>query len=403
MGLRLMSFAGLLALIALAWALSENRSKIPWRLVAWGVALQFAMGLLILQTPVKGVLFSAMDKAVGVLTNSATEGAAFVFGSLARAPEQYGTHFAFRVLPVIIFVSAISSILFHYRVIPAAVSAIAWIMRRTLKTSGAETFAAALLIFLGIESATAIRAYLRDMTRSELCTIMTTFMATIAGSVMVTYATFGAEPGHLLTASLMSAPAAIVIAKMMVPELGKPQTSGDVPVRIEVETRNAIDAATQGAAQGLTMALQVGAMVIVFVGLVYLLDMLTQTITGKSFVELLSYLFWPFAYLMGVPPDDVPAVSQLLGKKTALNEFLAYLDLKELLAQNTLSPRARTIVTYALCGFSNPGSMAIAIAALDALVPERRIDISQLAFKSFIGGTLACFMTACIAGVLVYE
>ena len=403
MALRFMSFAGLLVLIALAWALSENRAKISWKLVVWGVGLQIALGLLILQTPVKGFLFSAMDKAVGVLTDSAGEGAAFVFGDLARTPEQFGTHFAFRVLPVIIFVSALSSILFHYRVIPATVSAIAWIMRRSLKTSGAETFGAALLIFLGIESATAIRVYLRDMTRSELCTIMTTFMATIAGSVMVTYATFGAEPGHLLTASLMSAPAAIVIAKMMVPETGTPLTSGDVTVRIPVETRNAIDAATQGAAQGLTMALQVGAMVIVFVGLVFLLDLLTQTLTGKTFVELLSYAFWPFAYLMGIPSDDVPAVSQLLGKKTAMNEFLAYLDFKDLLAQNVLSQRSRTIVTYALCGFSNPGSMVIAIAALDALAPERRVDVSQLAFKSFIGGTLACFMTACIAGVLVYE
>jgi CNT family concentrative nucleoside transporter len=330
-------------------------------------------------------------------------GATFVFGNLAKNPEQYNTFFAFQVLPVIIFVSALSAILYHLRVIPALVTAIAWIMRRSLKTSGAETFGAALLIFLGIESASAIRAYLQAMTRSELCTVMTTFMATIAGSVMVTYATFGAEPGHLLTASLMSAPAAIIVSKMMVPETGEPQTAGNTPVKMEGDTRNLIDAATQGTSQGLTMALQVAAMVIVFVGLVFLLDLGTQSVVGRSFVELLSYAFRPFAYLLGVPSQDIGAVSALLGKKTVLNEFLAYLDLKELLAQGALTPRGRMIATYALCGFANPGSMAIAIAAFDVLAPERRLEISQLAVKSFIGGTLACFMTACVAGVLVND
>ncbi len=401
MFLRFMSLAGLVVMIALAWALSENRRSVSWRLVGWGVGLQVLLGWLILKTPLKGTIFTGMERAVSVLTDSAVAGATFVFGSLAENPEQYNTFFAFRVLPVIIFVSALSAILYHLRVIPALVTAIAWLMRRSLKTSGAETFGAALLIFLGIESATAIRAYLQAMTRSELCTVMTTFMATIAGSVMVTYATFGAEPGHLLTASLMSAPAAIVVSKMMVPETGEPQTAGNVPVKIEVDTRNIIDAATQGTSQGLTMALQVAAMVIVFVGLVFLLDLGTQSVVGKSFVELLSYAFWPFAFLLGVPAQDISAVSGLLGTKTVLNEFLAYLDLKELVAEGILTPRGRTIATYALCGFANPGSMAIAIAALDVLAPQRRVEVSQLAVKSFVGGTLACFMTACVAGILV--
>ena len=389
-------------MIAIAWVLSERRKAIPWRLVAWGTLLQVALGLLILTTPLRSLIFVGMQKVVGVLTDSAVAGATFVFGNLAENPEQFNAFFAFRVLPVIIFVSALSAILYHLRVIPVLVAGIAWLMRRSLKTSGAETFGAALLIFLGIESASAIRTYLRDMTRSELCTIMTTFMATIAGSVMVTYATFGAEPGHLLTASLMSAPAAIVISKMLVPETGKPQTAGDSPVRIEVDTRNVIDAATQGTSQGLTMALQVAAMVIVFVGLVYMLDLAALSLVKRSFVDLLSYVFRPFAFLLGVPLQDVPEVSALLGKKTVLNEFLAYLDMKDMIATNTLTPRGKTIATYALCGFANPGSMAIAIAALDALAPERRVDISQLAVKSFIGGTLACFMTACVAGIVVY-
>ncbi len=399
---RLTSALGLLILVGIAWALSERRKAIPWRLVVWGLALQFALALLILTTPLRTVIFAGMQRVVGVLTDSAVAGASFVFGSLAENPEQYNTFFAFRVLPVIIFVSALSAILYHLRVIPALVAAIAWMMRRTLKTSGAETFGAALLIFLGIESASAIRTYLKEMTRSELCTIMTTFMATIAGSVMVTYASFGAEPGHLLTASLMSAPAAILISKVLVPETGEPKTVGHAPVRMEVDSRNLIDAATQGTSQGLTMALQVAAMVLVFVGLIYMLDLATVSVTGRSFVDLLSYAFRPFAFLLGVPPQDIPEVSALLGKKTVLNEFLAYLDLKEMIAAGTLSERGKTIATYALCGFANPGSMAISIAALDALAPERRVDISQLAVKSFIGGTLACFMTACVAGIVVY-
>lgn len=388
-------------MIVLAWALSENRRSVSWRLVGWGVGLQLLLGLVILKTPLKGIIFSGMQRAVSILTDSAVAGASFVFGGLAQNPEQYNTFFAFRVLPVIIFVSALSAILYHLRVIPALVTAIAWLMRRSLKTSGAETFGAALLIFLGIESTSAIRTYLRTMTRSELCTIMTTFMATIAGSVMVTYATFGAEPGHLLTASLMSAPAAILISKMMVPETSTPETSGNTPVTIQVDSRNIIDAATQGTSQGLTMALQVAAMVIVFVGLVYLFDLAAQAVIGVTFVDLLSYAFRPFAFLLGVPSQDIGTVSGLLGKKTVLNEFLAYLDLKELLAHGALTARGKTIATYALCGFANPGSMAIAIAALDVLAPERRVEISQLALKSFIGGTLACFMTACVAGILV--
>lgn len=399
--LRLTSAFGLAVMIGIAWALSERRKEIPWRLVAWGVVLQFALGLLILATPLRRIIFAGMQRVVGVLTDSAVAGATFVFGSLAGNPEQYNTFFAFRVLPVIIFVSALSAILYHLRVIPAMVAAIAWLMRRSLKTSGAETFGAALLIFLGIESASAIRAYLREMTRSELCTIMTTFMATIAGSVMVTYASFGAEPGHLLTASLMSAPAAIVISKILVPETEKPQTAGDEPVRMEVDTRNVIDAATQGTSQGLTMALQVAAMVLVFVGLIYMFDLAALSLTGRSFVDLLSYAFRPFAFLLGIPYEDIPEVSALLGKKTVLNEFLAYLDLKDMVETNALTPRGKTIATYALCGFANPGSMAISIAALDALAPERRVDISQLALKSFIGGTLACFMTACVAGIVI--
>lgn len=402
MGLRLVSAFGLCAMIAVAWALSENRKAISWRLVAWGLALQFAMALIVLKTPLKQALFPKARAVVQVLTDATLAGATFVFGDLPTNPD-IKAFFAFQVLPIIIFVSALSAMLHHLRVIQTIVGGIAWVMRRTLKTSGAETFCAALMIFLGIEATTAVSAYVKNMTRSELCVIMTTYMATIAGSVMVLYASFGAEAGHLLTASFMSAPAAIVLAKMLVPETGTPETSGNTRVSAAIETHNLIDAAAQGTAQGLKMALNVGAMVIVFVGLVYLLDLIVQSLMGYNFVQVLGLLFRPVAWMLGVPSADVSQVAQLLGKKTVLNEMFAYLDLKEMIANNTISPRSVTLATYALCGFANPGSVGITIAGLDALAPARREDVARLSVKAFIGGALASLMTACIAGIVIYE
>jgi CNT family concentrative nucleoside transporter len=394
--LRLLSFVGLVVFVAIAWALSEDRRRFSLRLLFWALGLQLIIALLFIRTPLKKPVFAAMAKIVTVLTESTLAGAGFVFGSLATEVP-----FAFQVLPVIIFVSALSAILYHLRVIPVVVHGVAWLMRRTLRTSGAETLGAALLIFMGIESAAAIRVYLRDMTRSELNTVMTTFMATIAGSVMVIYAGMGAEAGHLLAASLMSAPAAILISKLMVPETQTPRTSGDARVTIDIESRNLIDAAAQGAGVGLNMALNVGAMLIVFLGLIHLCNLLLGAAFDTSFQEVIGWCFMPFAVLMGVAPGEAAEVGQLLGIKTVLNEFLAYQVLSEMIDAGQLSERARTIATYALCGFANPGSMGVAIAGLDALVPERRAEICALSVKSLIGGTLACFMTACIAGILI--
>ena len=397
---RLISVVGLMTLVFLAWALSENRRKVSLRIVAWGLGLQFIIGALLLKTPLRGVVFDGMSAAVDVLVSSTLEGAKFVFGTLPD-DMNIGAVFAFQVLPVIIFVTAISAILHHLRVIQVVVGAIAWCMRRTLKTSGAETLGVGLLVFLGIESVSAIRVYLAHMTRSELLTVMTTFLATIAGSVMVTYATFGAEAGHLLTASLMSAPAAILMSKLMIPETEEPQTSGAAPVRVQVDSHNLFDAITRGTNQGLQMALAVGAMVLVFVALIALLDIVFQGITGYAFVEILGVAFRPVAYLLGAPPEDVRILGQLLGKKTVVNEFLAYLDFQQALNDGALSPRGALIATYALCGFANPGSIGVMIAGLDVLIPERRAEVTQLSIKAFIAGTLACFSTACVAGILV--
>ena len=410
MTLRLTSAFGLLVMLAVAWALSENRKAISWRVVGWGLALQFIIAVLVLKTGLRETVFPAAASAVNVLTNATLSGASVVFGNLPT-DAAINARFAFQVLPVVIFVSALSAILTHLRVIPVMVNGIAWVMRRTLKTSGAETFCAALQIFLGIEASTAVRVYIQKMTRSELCVIMTTYMGTIAGSVMVVYASFGAEAGHLLTASFMTAPAAVLLSKMLVPETEIPETSGDTPLDIPSDSHNVIDAAAQGTSQGLNMALHIGATLIVFIGSVYLLDLVfvkaTALIlhreTGYGFVDVLGVLFRPIAWLLGVPAQDLAEVGRLLGKKTVFNEFLSYQDLQTAIASHSMTPRGIMITTYALCSFANPGSIGITIAGIDALAPNRRADVARLSLKAFIGGALASLMTACIAGVLLYE
>lgn len=398
--LRCISLIGLVCMMLIAWALSENRRKVHWRVLIWGLGLQFLLGLAVLRTELGQTFFGYVRTAFDVLTDSAKQGAGFLFGTLP-SDQNIGAIMAFQALPVIIFVSSLAAVLHHLRVTQVVINAIAWLMRRTLRTSGAETFGAALLIFLGIESISALRGYLEDLTRSELCTLLTTFMATIAASVMVAYANFGAEPGHLLAASLMSAPAAILISKLMVPETGEPKTSGAAAIRIPVDTHNVVDAASKGAADGLHMALNVGAMCIAFIGLVFMLDMGLGALTGWSFAQVVGWLFRPFAFLMGVPRSDIPVVSELLGTKTVLNEFIAYADFHTRLEAGALSPRGAAIVTYALCGFANPGSLGILIGATTGLLPGRRAEIVSLGLRAFIGGTLACFMTACVAGVLL--
>jgi concentrative nucleoside transporter, CNT family len=397
---RAVSALGLLCLIGIAWALSERRRAVNVRLVLWGVGLQYLLGALFLLTPLQRPVFAAAQSGVEVLTAATLAGAGVVFGRLASFADS-GSILAFQALPVIILVSALSAVLYHYRVIQAAVHAVAWVMRRTMGTSGAETFSAAIQILLGIEAMAALRGYVSTMTRSELCAVMITFMASIAGSVMVIYARFGVEPGHLLIASLMSAPAALCIAKLLVPETREPQTSGAVRVRLPVDSRNVFDALSRGTADGLQMALNVGAMLIAFIAVVFLLNHACEAVCGRSFTLLAGYAFRPFAWLMGVPSPDVAAVGELLGTKTILNEFLAYQQLQPLIAAGALSPRAVTIATYALCGFANPGSLGILLAAMTNLAPERRDDIVTLGAYAFLGGVLCSFMTACVAGTLI--
>jgi len=416
--LRLLSAVGLAAFILLAFVLSEQRHRVRWRLVLGALALQFAFGLLLLHTEAGRAVFVGVKLGFDLLTDASGSASEFLFGNLSRfflisevrAPGPGGMEavssfpisavFAFRVLPLIIFVSGFAAMLQHLGIIQAAVRGLSWLMRRTLRTSGAETFGVALQVFMGIESISAQSGYLKTMTRSELFTIMTSFLATIAASVMVAYANFGAEPGHLMAASLMSAPASILIAKLLVPETATPVTLERGGEEIAQETHNIFDAAARGAAMGLQIALNVASLLIVFIGLIYLMDLASTTLTGQPLAKLMGYVFRPVAFLMGVPRGDLAPVAELLATKTVFNEFLAYQQMGPMVSDQLLSERGKTLATYALCGFANPGSVGIMLAAVSSIAPERRAEAAQMAMKAFLAGTLVALCTACVAGVL---
>jgi CNT family concentrative nucleoside transporter len=395
----LLSILGIIILIGLAWLMSENRKRVSWRLVFWGLGLQLIFALFILKTRAGFVLFDVARKAFDAVIGFSDKGAEFVFGKLVN-DFNIGAIMAFKVLPMIIFVSSLSSVLYYLGVIQFIVKVMAKIMQKTMKSSGAESLSAALQVFLGIEASTAIRTYLQNMTRSELFTVMVSFMGTIASSVMVAYASFGADPGHLLSASIMCAPASIVMAKLMVPETEIPETLGNVQFKTERTDKNIIDAAANGASIGMQFALQVAAMLIAFVSLVWLVDSLFGLV-HLSFDSIVGYLFSPLAFILGVPWSEALTVGKLLGTKTVFNEFIAYLQLKELIQAGALSPRSITIATYALCGFANFGSMAIMIGGMGSLAPYKKDTIAALGLKSILAGTFTNLITAAIAGILV--
>jgi CNT family concentrative nucleoside transporter len=409
---RLVSFGGLLLMILLALAMSENRRRVSVRLVIAGCLLQLGFALIVLRTYPGLKFFEGARAAFEFMLGASNAGAGFLFGKLTT-DYSLGAVLAFQVLPIVIFFSSLAGVLYHLGVTQRVVRAVARVMRWAMGTSGAETLACALLIFLGIEATTAITEYIRRMTRSELFTMMTGFMATIAGSVMGAYVSFGCDPGHLLAASVMSAPAAIVVAKIMIPETGEPLTRGRVRFKPPIESVNVIDAAARGAGQGLILALNIGAMLIAFIGLVALVNAIIGAASGPmvsrqwiaepvTLQRLFGYVFSPLAYAMGVTSwPDALAVGQLLGTRTVLNEFVAYRQMQDLIAQGAISTRAVTIATYALCGFANFGSVAILIGGLGAIDPQRKSLLAGLGIRSMISGMLACFMTACLAGMLV--
>ncbi len=398
---RFVSLLGLVFMLLLAWSLSENRRRMNARLIGCGLVLQVVMGMLLLWTAPGQMVFATARDVINAVLAFSDAGAMFVFGE----DLVHTVPMAFSVLPTIIFVSSLTAILFHLGVLQAIVKLMARIMVWVMDTSGSESLCASANVFIGMtEAPLVIRPYLTTMTRSELMAMMTAGLATIAGGVMAAYTAMGADAGHLLAASLMSAPAALVVAKIMVPEVEESPTKGAVRVEVPRRDANVLDAACRGAGEGLTLALNVAAMLIAFIALVAMINGglgLLPHLGGEplSLERLLGWAMAPLAWLMGVEWADAQAVGMLLGKKTILNEFLAYHDLVAM--QEQLSPRSFVIATYALCGFANFGSVAILIGGIGALVPARRQDIARYGFRALIGGTLAAFMTACVAGVLL--
>ena len=402
---RVISLFGLLVFIAIGYLGSHNRQAVRWNTVLWGVGLQLLLGVMILKTQVGLAIFQFLGDVVIKFLDFSDAGAKLVFG------DGFEEHFiAFKILPTIVFFSSYISLLYYYNILPRIVAAMGWVMMRLMKTSGAESLSCAANIFVGqTESPLMIKPYLPDLTRSELHAVMTGGFATIAGGVMAAYISFGIPAEHLISASVMSAPAALAISKLLYPETEKPQTRGKIQTPIEQTATNAIDAITTGALDGLKLALNVGAMLIAFLGLLALVNAIFGWLGAQvglpalSLELILSYIMFPVAWLMGVPVADCQEVAVLLGKKLIINEFVAYLDLKELIAGDipAISERAKIIATYALCGFSNIGSIGIQIGGISAIAPSRQSDLAKLGVRALIAGSIACFMTACITGILL--
>jgi CNT family concentrative nucleoside transporter len=416
---RIVSLFGMFILLLMAWALSTNRRAVPWRTVLWGLALQFSFAILILKTGPGQWVFRAMNDAVVTLLGFQAEGAKFVFNALAISPGQPGSlgfFFAFQVLTTIVFFSALLSILYYLGVMQKIVLVFAKLMARTCGTSGAESLSASANIFVGqTEAPLLVKPYIEEMTDSELLCVMTGGMATVAGGVMAAYVgmlhdKFPDIAGHLLAASVMSAPAALVMAKLMMPESGRPKTMGVVEINYKDPSVNVIEAAANGATVGLQLAFNVGAMLVAFMSLLAMANWILQHMCGWfghpdiGFETVLGWLFAPLAWVMGVPWTDCQVVGRLMGEKTFFNEFVAYTHLSDYARQDAAHPlayRSYVIATYALCGFSNFLSIGIQIGGIGALAPSRKQDLARLGIRALIAGSLACFLTATIAGMLV--
>jgi len=440
---------GLLTLLFIAWLLSNNRRRFPWRVVIWGLVLQCGFAVLVLRSPFGYDVFRWLDGAFQTLIGVSVKGSEFVWKSYGTGKiEKPLECFVVLVLPTIIFFSALMTVLYHLGVMQAIVKAIAWVMRRTMGTSGAETLSCAANIFVGqTEAPLMVRPFIQRMTRSELMAIMTGGFATVAGGVMALYVSWlqGSVPGiagHLMAASIMSAPAAVLVAKIMYPETEASVTAGNMRIRIEKIDDNVVEALARGATDGMKLAINVAAMLIAFVAMVELVNFLLGLI-GTSLEEILATLFRPLAFLMGAPWSDSKAMGQLLGEKIVLTELIAYSHLAEAdkiqtffanayapiaditgssgttladmgrlqgawLEQEAfarfgwgLTERTRIISSYALCGFANFASVGIQLGGIGGMAPERRKDLARIGLKALVGGAIASWTTACVAGLLL--
>lgn len=410
---RLISACGLFSMIGFAWLLSSHRKRISPRIVTGGICLQFGLAWLVLRTHAGRRVFERTGEVFTDMLGCVDQGCLLVFGT------DFREHFvAFQVLPTIIVFSSLMSILYYLGVIQVIVQGAAWLMQKTLGTSGAESLSAAANIFVGqTEAPLVIRPYVGAMTQSELMSVMVGGFATIAGGVLVAYVGMGINASHLITASVISAPAALLIAKVMQPEVEEPRTLGVVKISVARDDVNLIDAAAKGVLEGLKLALNVGAMLIAFVALVAMVNGIVGWISGFFGVEdawtlqrFLGFFFFPFAWLMGIPAAECSLAGELLGTKMVLNELLAFERLGKIVesdqqlganATRQLSERSTTILTYALCGFANLSSIGIQLGGIGGIAPERRADLAKLGMRAMLGGTLAAFMTACVAGILL--
>lgn len=421
---------GLAVLVGIAFIFSNNKRKIDWRLVGTGVGLQLLFALFVLLTPWGSTVFNALSAFFVKVISFTFDGAKFVFGALAIQSDfekafppdlrqkGFGFLFAFQVLPTIIFFSSLMGVLYHLGIMQRVVQGMAWVMSKAMNVSGSESLSVAANVFIGqTEAPLVIRPYVSSMTPSELFTLMVGGMATIAGGVLAAYVGIlgGTDPQlqvyyakHLLSASIMAAPATMVIAKILIPETKESETKGSVRLKVEKTAANVIDAAATGAADGLKLALNVAAMLLAFIALIAMVDYLLGLVGGLGINQLigrplsltliLGYLLSPIAWIIGVPWHDAVTVGGLIGTKVVVNEFVAYIDLGTLKA--TLSDKATLISTYALCGFANFSSIAIQIGGIGGIAPDRRKDLAIFGLRAVLGGSLATMMTATIAGVL---
>jgi len=417
---RFQPIVGLFVIALIAYSLSTNRRAIRGRTIVWGFGLQFLFAVIVLKTAVGQNTFAFLGEKIRRLLDFASVGSSFVFGPIGNQPvwarimnnvlgpegANYGVIFAFQIAPTIIFIAALFAILYYFGIMQLVVRLFALVMNKVMGASGAESLNVAASIFMGqTEAPLTIRPYLPRMTQSELMTVMTSGMAHISGGIMAAYIAFGIEPKHLLTAVIMTAPGTLMMAKMFVPETETPETLGSVKLAIPRTDVNVIDAAGRGTGEGLHLAMNVIAMLISFIALIALLNAIMSGIGGWfgypqfSLQMVLGWVFAPIAWSLGVPWRDAGVIGQLLGTRMVLNEFIAFAQLGPM--KDSLDPRSFTVATFALCGFANFASIGIQIGGIGALVPERRHDLARLGMRAMLAGTLANFVSACIAALLL--
>jgi concentrative nucleoside transporter, CNT family len=403
---RFVGVLGMLTMMGLAWLFSTNRAAINKKTVAWGLGLQIAFAFIVMRWEYGRLLFQKAGAGVNWLLDFAFYGSSFVFGDLGKKGSSQGFIFAFQVLPTIIFIAAVFALLYHWGIMQQVIRLAAWVMTRLMGASGAESLNVAASIFMGqTEAPLTIRPFLPDVTKSELMTIMTSGMAHVSGGIMAAYIAFGIEAKHLLAAVIMTAPGTILLAKMLVPETETPQTGGKVQMAALERDANTLGAIARGTSDGLNLAINVGAMLISFIALLYLVDGIFGAVHAHmvwfpaSLEQIFGWVFAPIAWLIGIPWHDCATIGNLLGLRTVTNELIAFQRLGPM--KDVLDPRSFTIATFALCGFANFSSIGIQIGGIGALAPNRKGDLARLGIRAMLAGTMANLMSASIVGIML--